>query len=122
MNPLLSQTTPKRAPETAIKVTPPNLSQEHQAFQLRILSNMMTAGGGSPPGGTSQYSWNHSPDNSGIDIWIAPGDASVETLTAVFVALSELHSAAGGAGLEFQDLGTDPEHQGFQKIRAVPRA
>lgn len=122
MNPLLSQTTPKPAPQTGLKVPQPNLSQEHQAFQMKILSDIMTTGGGSPPSGTNPYRWNNSPDNSGIDIWIDPGNATVETLTAVFVALSELHIAAGGAGLEFHNLGPDPEHHGVHKFRVVPQA
>jgi hypothetical protein len=37
-----------------------------------------------------------------IDLWIDPGNATVETLQKVLVALSELHIAAGGTGLEFK--------------------
>jgi hypothetical protein len=41
-------------------------------------------------------------DDLPFDLWIDPGHASTETLQNVLIALSELHLAAGGAGLEFQ--------------------
>jgi len=40
-------------------------------------------------------------DAPGLEIYIDPGEASVETITEVLEALSDLHRAAGGLGLEF---------------------
>jgi hypothetical protein len=55
------------------------------------------------PKGASEWAPNfrHAMDDFAIDLWIDPGTASVETLQKVFVALSDLHVAAGGTGLEF---------------------
>lgn len=38
-------------------------------------------------------------------LWLDPGSASIATLQSVLVALSELHIAAGGGGLEFKPDG-----------------
>lgn len=47
-----------------------------------------------------------SADNEeGIDLYIDPGDASVETLQEVFAALNELNIANGGLGLQFKTDG-----------------
>ena len=43
---------------------------------------------------------------SAIEIYLDPGNASKETLQEVFQALSDLHLAAGGLGLEFSTDGT----------------
>lgn len=40
-----------------------------------------------------------------IDIYVDPGSASVETLQGFFDALSDLHVAAGGLGLEYKTDG-----------------
>lgn len=40
-----------------------------------------------------------------FDLWIEPGNASTETIQEVLVALSRLHMAAGGPGLEFSPDG-----------------
>jgi len=41
-----------------------------------------------------------------IDIWIDPGSASSEDLAELYSALSELHRAHGGIGVDFLDDGT----------------
>lgn len=40
-------------------------------------------------------------ETSGVTFSVEPGDASVDTISAVFTALSELSIAKGGKGLEF---------------------
>jgi hypothetical protein len=40
-----------------------------------------------------------------IDLYVDPGDASTETIQEVLAALSDLHVAAGGLGLEFKSDG-----------------
>src|SRR5262249_37933321 len=44
-------------------------------------------------------------EQSPIEIYIDPGDASKETIRAVLESLSDLHRAAGGLGLEFTSDG-----------------
>lgn len=44
-------------------------------------------------------------ENVSIDLYIDPGHASAETIQEVLTALSDLHAAAGGLGLEFKSDG-----------------
>lgn len=43
------------------------------------------------------------PGDADLLIWIDPGRASAQEIADVLVALSELHRAAGGAGLVVSD-------------------
>lgn len=48
----------------------------------------------------------HTLEPASLEVYIDPGDASVETIQAVFDALSDLQAASGGLGLDF----TPDEH------------
>ncbi len=41
------------------------------------------------------------PPTRHVNVWIDPGNASKQTIQDVLEALSDLHIAAGGLGLEF---------------------
>jgi hypothetical protein len=57
------------------------------------------------PSESTKLSLDSAQDNLSINLWIDPGTASAETLERVLVALSELHIAAGGTGLEYTSDG-----------------
>lgn len=54
--------------------------------------------------GTSSIE-ERSPKVPVIEVFLDPGNASKETIQGVFEALSDLHRAAGGIGLDFRMAG-----------------
>lgn len=47
------------------------------------------------------------PPIESVQLWVDPGDASVEKLRELFKKLSDLHRAAEGTGLTFDDAETE---------------
>ena len=60
---------------------------------------------GEPPGWPAAQARSRFYEQPALELYIDPGNASTETIREVLEALSDLHVAAGGLGLEFVDDG-----------------